>query len=463
MAAAHTGTYVTVTFDWLENLVKSTKAPSSARNYLAMVRRLREFAGGDSLSLDAVNPGFVAGFGDHLLSQGLSPSSVALFKKCFRALFKDLFGTERRLQFKEAFAEVDSCNVTASSAMTLGDLKKISEATLVNHMPLSKIRDMFMYCVYGGGLTPWSLGKRNPEVAQQSVIAARFAKAYGRTIDDYASSLDDGHYSSGLLALSNYLGLKFQLATASALDAWITAARNEGLPPALIAATAKGENPFTRQASSPGIVFSEEQKNDAMRRVADSLYDVSPHWFVMRCFESSPTETAGYLATAVGKTYPGEFFETFIAPGRGLKRGKTGADPARSLMDSMLFFHSSTDIARYVKTVSSPGAYLFSSRATGLPLQIPESDMKIFMLLADVSGDTIDYHFPLEEESLPEFTTGVTARIVAGDFTGNVGVVSKLSSNRYRVMVTFPALNGARVTADIPIAFLRFPQTEPKS
>ena len=89
------------------------------------------------------------------------------------------------------------------------------------------------------------------------------------------------------------------------------------------------------------------------------------------------------------------------------------------------------------------------------PAFIRTDEMMTFMFLADVAGDTIRYFFPDELEGLPKFDVSETVAVTNGALTGHVGVVERVGKDRLRVLVRIDAMNGAIVTAEIPLKFLR--------
>lgn len=101
-------------------------------------------------------------------------------------------------------------------------------------------------------------------------------------------------------------------------------------------------------------------------------------------------------------------------------------------------------------------AYVYSFGGSGIPAHVSDSEMLTFMLLSDVAPDTIRYYFPDREKAGEELAPGRKARITVGELSGFVGVVEKVSADKYTVVLRFQSLGNAQVTASIPVNFLKF-------
>lgn len=435
----------------------STKSESAARYYVAMLKRLTDYCRGDVLDLNTVSPEFIDGFGDYLIRCGLTPSTIKLFKMSLRSVLKEAYGKENVELFRSAFRSVGSKNETETNLIGADDVVKIAGCKFAGLPMLGKVRDVFLFCLYAGGLTLEQLKdlcvaeQLAPVVPQQTSLIHRFDEDSASCFRDFVRRLTSEQYARALAQIFAMTGISNQLRTQSAADGWIALAVAAGLPTDLIAATVANKTAFVRNII-PGKEYGNDSISGALRKVADRVHDMKARWYVMRCMALDAVEADGYIRDKAG-LLDTEFFDTYIPCDRSAKSGTTAIG---RYLGSFLFFRCSSSDALGIKRLMKEKAYVFSSRESGLPIHVRDSEMLTFMLMSDVAADTIDYHFPEKQQEPAASRIGQTARIVVGNLSGHVGVVSRLSHDKYKVILEFQSLGGANVTADIPLDFLRF-------
>lgn len=423
-----------VCFDDLEHNAVASKSASTARMYSAVIKRLKQYHGGDCIDLDDITAEYVDAFGDFLLEQGVAPSSAAQFKMVFRAIFKAPFGREGSERFKDAFRNVASVNKAATHTVTIDDVRLLAHARIAEPV-LDKLRSVFMFCLYGGGLLPADVDEASvPPTPQQSALCADFEKKYNTSLCRYASRLDADTYTRGLAVIGQNLALSGPLLPTSALDGWLAAARCAALAPAVIASAAA----YPTAYCMPAEPVADYVKTDALLCAANRVVDFTPRWYAMRCIAAKPDEMAARLA-------PLGYDDTFAIPSGNTSVG---------LMASTLFVRCTPAAAVELRRIVSGDAYVYTLVRSTIPAVIPDSQMLTFMILCNIANDTIDCLFPDDEEYAATFAPGTEARIVDGAFEGYVGVVSRPSKDRYKVMVEIRALGNVRFTAEIPASFL---------
>lgn len=426
-----------VSLSELRDKVLKTKSESSARNYLAMLGRLEEFCGSPVIEIGAVDAGFVAGFGDYLLSQGVTVSSALHFKKMLRAVLKESFGAGRKAAFKVAFAGVGGA-VNAAPSFSLDDLDRIEKSSLAGSSKLCKVRDIFMYAVFGGGLTLAEVqaGSRADGLrvvtSRQQAIADGFKEQHGSELNTTARRLDEKEYERTLDAIGREAGLRHRLVAESAAECWIAAARSQGIPTASIAAVVPASS-FAAVASSgagadPCII------SDTITSVADNFGNDTSHWYCMRCYSIEKDEAVKVAGLEDGDTF------------------SACDDSSVGILAPFLFFRCHARQAVEIRRKLIGKAFVYTFSGTSTPAFIADSEMLTFMLLADVANDTLDYHFPGHGSDIPQ--PGTPARINVGQLSGYVGIVGRPSKDRCRVEITITSLSGLRLTADVPTEFI---------
>lgn len=439
----------------LEVLVSVDKTQSSARNYLAMLKSLRIYLGGDNtLSTNQITPSFVQGFGDSMLDRDVAPSTAKLYKQMLRAVLNKRLGKGYKELIKAAFKDTDSDNETATRLLGPEEVTAIASSELNSSSLLKKVRDLFMFSFYGGAMSLGHIKALASDdftstdlLPQQKEIVRKFPPQYGMRFCEYVLAITDETYARRLDAIGQLLKLKVPLTPQSSADAWIKTARKCGFGQDIIASCLRTSTSYIQApVNNPDHSYEHAQYYQA---VANSVCNVVPRWYVMRCCDLSPAALSKQLNNPDGKSSD-ILLETFFPV---LPSGKYGN--RMSVISDMLFFRSSHATACHLKKSLWPKAYVYSNRSTGLPSFIPDDEMRMFMLLSNIASDTIEYYFPDVNYNLPEFNTNDTVTVIDGNLCGQVGVVQKLSDDRLKVFIKIEALNGAIITAEIHKSFLK--------
>lgn len=435
--------------------VIARKSPSSAKNYLATLRRLSQFLhDADSFDINEITPEFLTDFVRFLLAEGMQPTSVALYLKCLRAILRP-FIPDRTL-FKKIFANVESRTLPSQRSLNLREFRSLLRADLSSYPLLDKTRRLLLKGVLSGG-------------APLSPLPA--------------------NYATSLLALSTLLRLPSTLTPDSPLEIWIQCARDLSIPPARIAAAAGAENDFIRQARDTNLTLSPEEILQIRDEIADAVCDRDLSWYVVRAYPSTtPAEIAALLADPHESPFRNDPLRTFIPPPATAAEerlplrvrrkaqiaptllkgdGKTYSAPSAmrrsnssrpTLMDRMLFIECNPTTALRIRQYLYGKAYTYCYADSPLPARIPSSEMRLFMLMAEVAPETLSYHFPdATDAPLPaSLEEGRKARIIAGDiaYGQEVTILKSPLPGHHRIRVAFTALNGAQITADLPSPYL---------
>ena len=446
-----------VIFSMLVREVSKKKKASSARLYIATIKRLEEYCGSSEVVIDSVDSEFVSGFGRFLLQKGLKATSVKQMTMIFRALFRPFFGKDRLTLFEEAFGEIDSSVVKSVWAPGLEDFKRLVSENFGNSQYFEKIRDIFMLSFYDGGATFDEIRNgidrmERAGLPQQVYIIKRFSHRHGVSAGKFLSNLTVHEFESALGSIGYLSGMKGRLGEESAVAGWKKVAMQCGISEeTIMAVTGNGHVPGC--LSQPGhMAVSEQDKSRAKKIVADAIVPLSPRWHVMRCYKESPKDTEAAIRAA-GVLADFDFFETFAVP---VSKGLSGKDIGMSLLGSTLFFNCTPEKAAEIKSALGKSVYVYSLPGTVVPAHVSESEMRTFMLLCDVGTDVIARHFPDYEIPAPENFIGKKARIVSGNFEGLLCDVVRRSDNEYKVFVNIKAFGNIKVSGNVPYAFLKF-------
>lgn len=437
-----------MTITEIEKRITASRKGSSMRNYLAVAQRLRAVFGENLPLPETISPALIDKFTSSLLKAGLTPASTALYRRLFRAILVKTYGKENRALILEAFGketEPSGETVKIARGFTASHIRTLLAAPLTDYPYFRKIRDLFIFSLLGAGkeiqTTEYTPSRLIP---QQEELIRKFHIRHGVELNDFANTTTPDKYERALAAIGHLLRFPRSLTPRSAAESWISLASEAGIEPSIIASIVGKDNEYTRLLDSP-VTLSEEERELALVKVADTVYPLSLRWFVMRCFRQSVAEMKKILE-GITEEMEGDFLDTF-----SLQQ----SDSAGGALLPLLFFRSTAENAERIKKLTSTDAHVYSYRDSRRPAYIPDADMKTFLFLADVAGETIAFHFPEDKaDPLHSFLPKENVVINKGDFSGLVGIVGKASKDRLKVAVRIEAANGMTITADIPREFL---------
>lgn len=161
------------------------------------------------------------------------------------------------------------------------------------------------------------------------------------------------------------------------------------------------------------------------------------HWYALKVFFNKVFDIERILLDNNIETYiPCE-------PGDNGKKRKP-------LINSLMFFRSTTDFALHVNTLLYGKAFVYTGN-TGMgkkPRNISDKEMNIFMLVCS-SGETGLEYFGAEDSF---FCKGDHVRVIDGAFKGAEGYIRRIKGNR-RLFVSIQGVC-AVATSYIPQCFL---------
>ena len=397
------------------------KAPTSRKYYKAMLNRLKGYITSDEIQVACIDRNFVNGFRDYLVVQGVKESSLRQMMKFFRSVLRPFF--DNKDTFKEAFADIDTVTPSHTGLIDVNDIRRISSYNLTAIPLLAKARDVFMLSFYSGGENLQSMAEEIQRISENGIPHQRLLLA-NKDLPTFITSLTNSDYARMLDALGERIGLRHKLLPDSPSHAYEACAKIKRLS---------------------GI--KEEEMQEA---VANTVTDLTPHWFAVRCFDGLPDDASFYMKEK-GIIRDIDFFESFTVPPQ--KLGKTAK--GINLLSNMLFIRCSGDIALNIRTTLRKDFYVYGQASKPAPISAKE--MLDFMLLCRVSDSVIAEYFPDYALPLPADYIGRKARIICGDLQGHLCKVIRKSKNNYSVSVSISLLgNNMRLTGDVPYEFLKF-------
>ena len=169
------------------------------------------------------------------------------------------------------------------------------------------------------------------------------------------------------------------------------------------------------------------------------------HWFALKVFYSKVFAIEELLLKKKIKCYiPCETVKV-------LKQDKKKKDVRKPVINSLLFFHSETYIAKEIQKILTDKVILYTRQIDfkKIPLAIPEREMNIFMLVTSSGEKGLEYF----DTDNPKFYQGDHVKVIDGTFKGAEGYICRIKKN-HRLIITVHGVC-AVATSYIPQAFLK--------
>lgn len=376
---------------------------------------------------------------------GLSPATRRKYLRAIHSIYKEWsHGADGNDIFKPA-SEIASLPAADSNGRTEANLALIPR--LLNVGPGAEYYDTintFLYLLFNvsaaiGDVINLRFGQPVPDIPQLDDIIDRMTASRRKK---YVFGLGQGKKRDGQIArdllhdigatlsmLGFDFGDGFSRGTVTAL--WIAAALKAGIAPADIRAVVSDiPDEYAPIRHILPSTLTDAGRLAVMRRVADTIHDGSPRWFVMRMRQGSTLdeikhtvdEAPGQLSDSITYYYP---TRTVIAVD---KQGKKLREE-RPYLPGILFFRLRKD--RVAQLFRCIGHLAWCYRLTNNPESpycvIPATQMKIFQLqvgsfTSDISIQlvSLDKPLPLESRAL------ISGK---GVFDNLIGIIRSVSNH----------------------------------
>ena len=169
------------------------------------------------------------------------------------------------------------------------------------------------------------------------------------------------------------------------------------------------------------------------------------HWFALKVFYNKVFAIEELLLKKKIKCYiPCETVKV-------LKQDGTKKNVRKPVINSLLFFHSETYIAKEIQKILTDKVILYTRQIDfkKIPLAIPEREMNIFMLVTSSGEKGLEYF----DTDNPKFYQGDHVKVIDGTFKGAEGYICRIKKN-HRLIITD---NGvcAVATSNIPQTIMK--------
>ena len=166
------------------------------------------------------------------------------------------------------------------------------------------------------------------------------------------------------------------------------------------------------------------------------------HWFALKVFYNKVFAIEELLLKKKIKCY---------IPCETVKVLKQDGNVRKPVINSLLFFHSETYIAKEIQKILTDKVILYTRQIDfkKIPLAIPEREMNIFMLVTSSGEKGLEYF----DTDNPKFYQGDHVKVIDGTFKGAEGYICRIKKN-HRLIITVHGVC-AVATSYIPQAFLK--------
>ena len=459
-------TGVTEVTTCFHELVESYTNPQTAKNYGNFLSSFQKYLGDRILRLEEIDKTVVEGYKTWLVDNGCQVTYITQYLQYFRSLYNKAL-REGSLPKTNAFEDVGSAKAKAVqshnySSECVTTLQKIAEFDLQDKPHFARIRDLFLFAVFTGGLsyeTLCALKKTDLQAGYLQLPGGRRQKLLPvllqtierhRTADEVSlfpigqanSDCYQNHYKyveavflmAGVhpISIDDDTALQFYLSIGQ--DLGIKAAHLKSVVDRLPAGSSLSliEKEF----------ISQEKADEISERIVSAVKDYRSHWYSMRMFKSEEEIEKDIQSDKSLKE-----IELYYPIEEITKRvGKKIEEVQSPVIKNILFFRTQEDTVKRLARMLYGRANIYKTRTSEKESYaiIPDYEMYLFRMIVSNGAEEISFD-QIEKE---EFTAGRRVRIMEGKFCGYEGKVVKRKGENI-ILVSLCNLHFS-VTAGIP-------------
>lgn len=455
-------TGVTEVTTCFQQLVESYTNAQTAKNYGNFLSSFRKYLGGRTLRLEEIDKRVVEGYKTWLVENGNQPTYITQYLQYFRSLYNKAV-KEHPLPKTNAFEEVRSTKQKAvhdrnRTSESITFLRKIVDLDLTDKPHFARIRDLFLFAVFTGGLSYEELcalkktdlqsgylqlpGIRRQKllpVLLQTIERHRTADvvslfSIGQDYADYYKYVEAVFLMAGIhsISIDDDTALQFYLSIGQDLGIKATHLKSvvDRLPAGSSLSLIEKE------------LISQEKADEISERIVSAVKDYHSHWYSMRMFKSEEEIEKDIQSDKSLKD-----IELYYPIEEITKRvGKRIEEVQSPVIKNILFFRTQEDTVKRLARMLYGRANIYKTRTSekeGFAI-IPDYEMYLFRMIVSNGAEEISF----EEIDKEQFTAGRRVRILEGKFCGYEGKVVKRKGQNI-ILVSLCNLNFS-VTAGIP-------------
>jgi hypothetical protein len=393
--------------------------------------------GHDVLPFDAISKDYIDGFLTWAVKGGSSPKTIELYRDALRCVLVEQ-APELAAEIKQAFKKSPQRRGAQTRGLNVEQLRSLAKAEFGNRDDLTQTRDLFLFCVYCGGLdynaakalTKSEMGDEyltlptGLKVTLNQNIEATIAMydvEESRMLFPFLNNMSEVVYAANL----KEIGERFHLAKLkdhhSEAKAWLNAAKELQTVAEVMAACAYKRVDILTHYS--GEVSDDQNAIDAaIRGVCNLVVDDTEHWYAMKLRDRVTPDRIQQLlydndhllvCRQLKTYYPMEDIKVRV--------GGRWKQDTKAFIKDVLFFRTKKRFVDQLFRVIRNDAWIF--RQSNSPMSpyavISQHEMENFQRA--ISQFTDDISIAIVENS--DIKVGKMVRLNSGEFAGCEGII----------------------------------------
>ncbi|MBR5297354.1 MAG: UpxY family transcription antiterminator [Parabacteroides sp.] len=460
-------TEVTEVTGCFQKLIADYTNTKTAKNYQNFLSSFERYLGNRRLSLTDINKEEVNHYKSWLVDNGCQLTYINQYLQYFRTLYNKTVREGWTLK-TDAFDEVLSVKPKAihehlRSSESITTLRKLIKLDLKDKPYFTRIRDLFLFTVFTGGLSYEELTELKktdlqagylllPSGRKQKLlpILLHIIEKHRTTNETSLFSLrkeEHTNYYKYVEAICLLAEVDHIIDQDTALSLYLAIGRDVGVKASQLKSTVDRLPAGSSLSMIEKEEISQERADEISERIVLAVKDYRAHWYSMRLFrpeeEIEEEIQSDQNLQGVELYYPMEEITRRV--------GKKIEEIQSPVIKNILFFRTTEAMTHKLARALYGQANIYKTRTSEKESYaiIPDYEMYQFRMI--VSNGAEEIHF--EEIKKEEFTTGRRVRIIDGKFCGYEGkIVRKKGENIILVSLCNVQFT---VTAGIPDAFLQ--------
>jgi hypothetical protein len=395
------------------------------------------YVGHDILSIDTISKDYIDGFLSWVVKGGSSPKTIELYRDALICIFVEQF-PDFEVQIRRAFKKTPQRRGAQTRGLNVEQLRSLAKAEFGDREDLTQTRDLFLFCVYCGGLdynaakllTKFSLDEKyltlptGLKVILSLNIQAAISMYNVENSDmlfPFLSSMSEANYAANLKEIGERFRLIRLKGHHSEAKAWLTAAKELQIDTEVMAACAYKRVGILTHYSDK-ISDNRAAIDNAMTIVCRLIMDDTEHWYAMKLrnrvtpdrIEQIICENKQLIVCRQLKTYyPMEDIKVRV--------GSKWKQDTKAFIKDVLFFRTKKQFVDQLFRIVRNEAWIF--RQSNKPMSpyavISQHDMENFQRA--ISQFTDDISITIVENS--DIKVGKKVRLNSGEFAGCEGII----------------------------------------
>jgi hypothetical protein len=417
--------------------VARDKSKSRAQQRSQALRQLYVFAGRDTIAGEEFGKELVDDYLSWAVKNGSSPRTIELYRAALRAVLLERY-PEWESDIRKAFEKSPTRRSGATRGMNVEQLRMFGLTSLDNRDDFVQARDLFMFCVYCGGLDYnaaksltkddlhdgylWlPTGVRIVLNANIQNIITEYESEKSNMLFPFCRTMTEAAYVGRLKVIAEQLHVSKIKERHAEAKAWVAAARELKTDTEVMAACA-----YKRVEALTGytgkVDNSQTNIDKAVNNVCCAVMDNTERWYAMKLRDRITTEHIQRTLLENDKFPHLRHLQTYY-PMEDVKvkvGGKWKRD-TKAFIKNVLFFRTKERYVGQIFSLVREMAWIF--RQTNAPSSpyavISQHDMENFQRA--IRQFTDDVVVSIVESN--DIAVGRKVRVLSGPFAGTEGVV----------------------------------------